>query len=160
MRFPENHIYDRGTRLTTLHSDSGHSGNWTKIFHCPTSSGASDWASERAKEWLVRPNERADERVAHYKHPIFKKFWITVYLWKGWHAPATWWLLSVEPQWGWRKCRCLSPSEWSCTKRKRIRGVGKSWEIRNSMWTTWHDRKVWTKTQNHMSKESSPRQCK
>ena len=54
--------------LTHLHSDSGHSKNWTKIFHCPTSSGASERASaaERASpaSSAERANERADERVA------------------------------------------------------------------------------------------------
>ena len=36
------------------HSDSGHFENWTKIFHCPTSSGASkqcERMSERTSEW-------------------------------------------------------------------------------------------------------------
>ena len=30
------------------HSDSGHHENWTKIFHCPMSSGASERRSERS----------------------------------------------------------------------------------------------------------------
>ena len=35
---------------------------WTKIFHCPTSWGASEWVNE----WVVRANERENARVAHY----------------------------------------------------------------------------------------------
>ena len=36
---------ERGTT-----SDSGHPDNWTKIFHCPMISGASDWANQPTSE--------------------------------------------------------------------------------------------------------------
>ena len=33
-----------------IRSDSGHFENWTKIFRCPMSLGASEWASEQTSE--------------------------------------------------------------------------------------------------------------
>ena len=61
-------------------SVSGHFENWTKIFHCSTSSGASECASEQQVSAVERANEassvmqakkcgaseQADERVAQY----------------------------------------------------------------------------------------------
>ena len=52
-------IFRRYEGVGGEHCDSGHFENWTKIFHCPTSSGASEWASEqtneRASGWASGP---------------------------------------------------------------------------------------------------------
>ena len=39
-----------GLKMGSFHGDSVHLENWAKIVHCPTSSGASERASERANE--------------------------------------------------------------------------------------------------------------
>ena len=68
--------------------DSRHIENWTKIFDCPTSSGASEWARKRANErsgartkwavWSKRVSERCEwtsERMSKWlitKVPILR----------------------------------------------------------------------------------------
>ena len=50
-------------QMRTGHSDSKHYENWTKIIHCPTSSGASErsGARERTSERCERTSERISE---------------------------------------------------------------------------------------------------
>ena len=68
---------------------------WDIKINFPMSEGASErankWAqrsaqtssAEQANEWVVRVNERADERMAQYLRPDFKRFWISVHRLEG-----------------------------------------------------------------------------
>ena len=67
-----------------VYSDLGHFENRTKIFYCPTSSGASErWSEaeraseassmEQANERAAGANERVDEQVALYQLSRFQE---------------------------------------------------------------------------------------
>ena len=45
-----------------MHSDSGHLKSRTKIFHCPMSSGASEWAQRSARAKRAVRSKRTSER--------------------------------------------------------------------------------------------------
>ena len=51
-------------RLLSMHSDSAHLKNWTKIFHCLTSTEAYEWMSKQMRE-RSGPHEHSKQCGAH-----------------------------------------------------------------------------------------------